>query len=73
MSQIDQIKRKKRLTWRTLSDSVERWKRFLATLMGATDILPILSICKDTKIHTSQKNTIINVERVIDLTHGSII
>ena len=73
MSQIDQIKRKKRLTWRTLSDSVERWKRFLATLMGVTGISPILSICKDTKIHTSQRNTIINVERAIDLTHGSII
>ena len=41
--------------------------------MGATDILPIFSICKDIKIHTSQRNTIINVERAIDLTHGSII
>ena len=41
--------------------------------MGVTGISPILSICKDTKIHTSQRNTIINVERAIDLTHGSII
>ena len=41
--------------------------------MDATGISPIFSIYKDTKIHTSQRNTIINVERVIDLTHGSII